>query len=344
LALATVIASQALISGAFSLTAQSIALGLFPRLPTRHTHAGQMGQVYIPFINWLLYLGCVLLVITFGSSVALGSAYGLAVSGVMVTTSTAMYFIARLYWRWGVVRSVVLFGALAFIDSAFLVANSLKFLDGGFVPLSIGLFVFTIMVTWRWGRKITYAGYAAKHTMPMKELIELHRNATTFIERTAILMIPAPVHAQSDRAPMLVQLLWNLSGILSRNMIFVEVVHPKVPYVRENRFSVSVLERNDKGSIVCVQLKFGFMEEPNVERMLEEMISHKEIDLPLDPCQWIVHVAIENLIPSSAMSLVRRFRLKLFKVLRFISRPAYYHYGLGNEIQLSAEILPVRVR
>jgi KUP system potassium uptake protein len=200
------------------------------------------------------------------------------------------------------------------------------------------------MVTWRWGRKITYAAYSAKHTMTMKELIELHRNATVFIERAAILMIPAPVHEHTERTPMLVQLLWDLSGLLSRNMIFVEVVHPKVPYVHGNRFSVQVLERNDKGSIVCVQVKFGFMEEPNVENVLKDMASHKEIDLPPDPRQWIVHVAIENLLPSNTMSLLRRFRLKLYKILRFISRPTYYHYGLGDEIQLSAEILPVRVR
>jgi KUP system potassium uptake protein len=121
--LATVIASQALISGAFSLTSQSIALGMFPRLRVRHTHDAQAGEVYVPFINWALYVGCTLLVIGFGSSTALGAAYGLAESGVMITTSTAMFFIARRYWCWSIPRALALFGGLAFIDATFLLAN-----------------------------------------------------------------------------------------------------------------------------------------------------------------------------------------------------------------------------
>jgi KUP system potassium uptake protein len=167
---ATVIASQALISGAFSLITQAIALGLFPRLVVKHTHHAQAGEVYVPFVNRILYVGCVLLVLGFGSSAALGAAYGLAESGVMIITSTAMFSVARRYWNWSLAQSGGLFGAVALVDGAFVVANSLKVLEGGWVPLSIGLFVFFVMATWRWGRKITYAGYSAKHTMSMSEL------------------------------------------------------------------------------------------------------------------------------------------------------------------------------
>ncbi len=343
--LATIIASQALISGAFSLTSQAIALGMFPRLRVHHTHHAQAGEVYVPFINWSLYIGCVLLVLGFKSSAALGAAYGLAESGVMITTSTAMFFIARRYWSWSIPRAGAVFGVLATVDFVFLFANSLKFLQGGFVPLTIGVLVFSIMVTWRWGRKITYGAYAAKRTMTMPELIEQHRNATTFIERTAILMVPAPapVNATSPHMPTLMQLLWDRLGILPRNLIFVQVVHPKVPYIHENRYSVTVLERNAKGSIVRVDLKFGFMEEPNVERVLEELVTHKEIDLAVDRRQWIVHVAHEHFLPGKTMRLGKRFRLKLYELLRHASRPMYYHYGLGDEVQLSTEILPVRV-
>lgn len=341
---ATVIASQALISGAFSLIAQAIALGLFPRLVVKHTHYAQAGEVYVPFVNRVLYVGCVLLVLGFRSSAALGAAYGLAESGVMIITSTAMFSIARRYWRWSLVQSGGLFGALALVDGAFLVANSLKVLEGGWVPLSIGLLVFFVMATWRWGRKITYAGYSAKHTMSMRELIALHRTAASYIERTAILMVPAPVHSGGERVPALMQLLWDRTGVLPRNVIFVQVVHPKVPHIHENRYSVRVLERSARGSIIRVELKFGFMEEPNVEAVLEDMIAHKEIDLATDERKWIVHVSHENLVPSKTMRPVRRMRLRLFNLLRFISRPAYYHYGLGDEVQLSAEILPVHVR
>ena len=123
-----------------------------------------------------------------------------------------------------------------------------------------------------------------------------------------------------------------------------QVVHPKVPYIHENRYSVTVLERNAKGSIVRVELQFGFMEEPNVERVLEELVTHKEIDLTADRHQWIVHVAHEHFLPAKTMRLGKHFRLKLYELLRQASRPMYYHYGLGDEVQLSTEILPVRVR
>jgi KUP system potassium uptake protein len=99
-----------------------------------------------------------------------------------------------------------------------------------------------------------------------------------------------------------------------------------------------------RGSIIGVELSFGFMEEPNVERVLEEMARHKEIDLPTDRRQWIVHVSHENLVPVRRMGLLKRLRFRLFMLLRLVSQPAYYYYGLGDEVQLSVEIIPVRVR
>ena len=190
---ATIIASQALISGAFSLASQAIGLGLFPRLQVLHTHHAHAGQIYIPFVNWALYVGCIVLVITFGSSSALGAAYGLAVSGVMVITSLAMFPVSRLCWGWGAIATVPLWGILTTINGSFLLASSLKFLEGGFVPLSIGIAVFLVMATWRWGRKATFAAYSEKKTMTIAELIQLHRRSPFFMERTAVLMTPKPL-------------------------------------------------------------------------------------------------------------------------------------------------------
>ena len=154
---ATVIASQALISGAFSLVSQAIRLGLFPRLDILHTHYAHAGQIYVPFVNWSLVLGCILLVVSFGSSSALAAAYGLAVSGVMVITSLAMFPIARSSWNWSALRTGLVWSALTAVNGSFLLASSLKFLEGGYVPLSVGLVVFLVMATWRWGRKATFA-------------------------------------------------------------------------------------------------------------------------------------------------------------------------------------------
>jgi KUP system potassium uptake protein len=342
---ATVIASQALISGAFSLASQAIRLGLFPRLTLLHTHERHAGQIYVPFVNWSLFAGCILLVATFGSSAALASAYGLAVSGVMVITSIAMFRVARVYWNWRPLETGVIWGALLAVNFAFLVACLLKFVDGGYVPLSIGVVLFLVMATWRWGRKATFAAYSAKSTMTMAELVELHRGCSAFMERNAVVMAAAPLRLPSDRTPAIMQMLWERHGILPRNLIFVEVTHRKVPYIRDNRYRVTVFDRDHRrGSIVAVEVSFGFMEEPNVERLLEEMARHKQIDLPTDRRQWVVHASQENLLPSRRMSWFRRVRFRLFLLLRMVSQPAYYYYGLGDEVQLSVEIIPVRVR
>jgi KUP system potassium uptake protein len=342
---ATVIASQALISGVFSVVSQAIRLGLFPRLMLQHTHQIHAGQIYIPFINWALFAGCIVLVLTFGSSTALGPALAVAVSGVTFITSLAMVAVARHIWKWSVLGTGVVWGALLSINAAFLVASLLKFIEGGFVPLSIGVAMFVVMATWRWGRKATFAAYSAKDTMTMTELVTLHRACKVFMERNAVLMSPKPLRLPSDRAPALMQMLWERHGILPRNLILVEVTHRKVPYIRDNRYRVTVFDRDrDRGGIIGVELSFGFMEEPNVERLLEEMARHKEIDLPTDRRQWIVHVSQENLLPATRMSLFKRLRLRLFLFLRLVSQPAYYYYGLGDEVQLSVEIIPVRVR
>jgi KUP system potassium uptake protein len=341
---ATVIASQALISGAFSLVSQAIRLGLFPRLALLHTHEKHAGQIYVPFVNWALFVGCVLLVLTFRSASALAAAYGLAVSGVMLITSLAMFPVARRIWKWSALATGTVWGLLTAVNASFLFASSLKFLEGGFVPLSVGVAVFLVMTTWRWGRKATFAAYSAKPTMTMAELVALHRNCKVFMERNALVMSPKPLHLPTDRAPALVQMLWERHGILPRNLILVEVKHRKVPYVRDNRYSVTVFDRDhNRGSIIAVELSFGFMEEPNVEHVLEEMARHREIDLPADRRQWIVHASQENLLPARRMGIFKRLRFRLFMFLRLVSQPAYYYYGLGDEMLLSVEIIPVRV-
>jgi KUP system potassium uptake protein len=341
---ATIIASQALISGAFSLASQAIALGLFPRLKVVHTHHAHSGQIYVPFINWALYVGCVALVVHFGSSSALAAAYGLSVSGVMLSTSIAMTAVARLMWTWSWPRILLVFAPMAVVDLAYLSANSLKFLDGGFIPLSLGLILFGVMTTWRWGRKATFAAYSSKKTMTMADLVALKAHAPLF-DRNAILMVPKPLQSEADNTPALLQFLWDRYAALPKNLIFVEIVHKKEPYLHGARCDVRVFQRDaDRGCIVSVALAFGFMEEMNVEKALEDLASHHLIDLPVNPHQWIVHASQENLLPAHSLSRFGRVRLRLFAFLRQISQPAYYYYGLGNEVQLSTEIIPVRLR
>ena len=343
--LATIVASQALISGAFSLSMQAIGLGLLPRIGVRHTHEAHAGPIYVPFVNAALYVGCVALVIGFGSSSALGSAYGLAVAGVMVITSFAMFAISRRYWRWSPGAVFAVWLPLTLVNLAFLAASTLKFFEGGYVPLGVGVAVFFAMATWRWGRKATFAAYSQRATMTMSEVVRLHRSAPHFIERNALVMSPHPLRHPEDNAPALASLIWERYGLWPRHLVFVEVTHPKTPYVLENRYHVTVFDRDEaRGGVIGVELKFGFMEDPNVERCIADLAGHRDIGLPADPAQWIVHVAHENLLPEGRLPLWRRARFRLFLFLRLVSRPAYYAYGLGDEVRLSAEILPVSLR
>ncbi|MES1150134.1 MAG: KUP/HAK/KT family potassium transporter, partial [Bradyrhizobium guangdongense] len=253
---ATIVASQALISGAFSLVSQAIGLGLLPRLDVLHTHRAHAGQIYIPVVNWGLYAGCIALVVTFGSSSALAAALGLAVAGVMLITSLAMFAIARYYWKWGPARTALVWGPLTAVSGALLLGSSVKLMDGGFVPLSVAAAAFVAMVTWRWGRKATFAAYAARSSLTMAELVQIHRAGTTFIERNALIMAPNPLRHPDDHAPALVSLLLERYGILPRNLILVEVTHPKVPYVHNDRYHITVFERDkDRGSVISVELR-----------------------------------------------------------------------------------------
>jgi len=221
----------------------------------------------------------------------------------------------------------------------------LKLFEGGYVPIAVGAVAFAAMATWRWGRKATYAAHNAKATLTMAEVVALHRSSRHYLERNALIMSPRPLRALGDRAPSLIRLIAERTGVLPRNLVFVEVTHKKTPYIHGSRYQVTVFDRNEQnGNVIGVELSFGFLEEPNVERALEDLARHQEIDLPSDPRQWIVHVMQENLLPARKSNLFKRMRLKLFLFLRQVSRPAYSYYGLGDEVQLTVEIIPVRLR
>jgi KUP system potassium uptake protein len=226
--MATVIASQALISGAFSLASQAVRLGLFPRINLLHTHERHAGQVYVPFVNWSLLAGCVLLIAAFGSSAALAPALTIAVAGVTAITSLAMVPIARLYWGWGWATTLVVWGALIAINLVFLLATLLNVLHGGYVPLLVGVALLLVMATWRWGRKATFAAYSAKSTMTMAELVDLHRGCSAFMERNAVVMAAAPLRLPSDRTPAIMQ----MQSHLRRSHASQGALHPGQPLSR----------------------------------------------------------------------------------------------------------------
>jgi KUP system potassium uptake protein len=343
--LATVIASQALISGVFSLASQGTALGLLPRIKIVHTHHEHEGQVYSPFVNACLFLGSFLLVINFRSSTALASTYGFAVSGDMLVSSIAMISVASLIWKWPRLKAFAIFGFFAAIDVLFFAANSSKLLEGAYIPLSVALCIFVIMLTWRWGRKATFHAYSNLKALTIRELLDLHAVHSHTLKRNVLMMVPREVRSLEEVSPAILQQFWERYRLIPQNLLLVHVAHRKVPFIHQERYQIHPLVRKpDHPSIIFVKVEFGFMEDPNVESILEGLAAHHKINLSQDPNEWIAHVSVENLLPSEEQNLIRKFRFRLFRILRHISQPAYYFYGLGRLIHLSVEILPVRLR
>ncbi|HXG78557.1 MAG TPA: potassium transporter Kup [Methyloceanibacter sp.] len=257
---ATVIASQAVISGAYSLTRQAIQLGLLPRLEIRHTSESQFGQIYMPRINTLLLLGVLLLVVLFRSSGALASAYGIAVTGTMVVTATLALIVIWRSWNWPLWAAAALMIPFLLIDFIFLGANMLKVFQGGWVPLLIGAMVMTVMITWRKGALIL-ANKTRRLETPIDSLIDsLEKKEIHRVPGTAVFLTADPESAPTA-------LLHSLKHykVLHRQNVVLTMITETTPRVASaERVSIEPLG----GSFQRVLLRFGFMETPNVPKAL----------------------------------------------------------------------------
>jgi KUP system potassium uptake protein len=257
---ATVIASQAVITGAFSLTSQAIQLGFLPRLEIRHTSGVQFGQIYVPRINTILLLGVLLLVTQFRSSSALAEAYGVAVSGTMVVTTLMAMVVIWRSWKWSLWATAALMVPFLLIDTTFLSANLLKIFHGGWIPLLIGALVMLVIFTWRKGANILAAKTRRLET-PIQELVEsLERRPPARVPGTAVFLTGDPHSAPTA-------LLHSLKHykVLHEDNVVLTVVIDNIPYIKTgDRVSIEPLG----SSFSRVRLRFGFMEVPNVPRAL----------------------------------------------------------------------------
>jgi KUP system potassium uptake protein len=257
---ATVIASQAVISGAYSLTQQAVQLGLLPRLDIRHTSEAQFGQIYIPRVNTLLLIGVLFLVVQFRSSGALASAYGIAVTGTMVVTAMMALVVVWKYWKWPLWGAALLMVPFLLIDLTFLVANMLKVFSGGWVPLLIGAMVMTIMLTWRKGARILTSKTRRLET-PIDSLIEsLEKHQPHRVQGTAVFLTADP-----DSAPTaLLHSLKHYKVLHEHNVVLTIVTEntPRVPAA--DRVSIEPLGK----LFTRLLLRFGFMETPNIPKAL----------------------------------------------------------------------------
>jgi KUP system potassium uptake protein len=258
--IATVIASQAVITGAYSLTRQAIALGLLPRLEIRHTSAEHEGQIYMPRVNILILMGVLLLVGLFRSSSALASAYGIAVTGTMVVTAIMAFIVVHKVWGWSLPATIALIAPFVLVDTTFLAANLLKIIEGGWVPLALASVVMVIMYTWRRGSKLLFDKTRRQET-PLDDLVAmLEKKPPQRVAGTAVFLTSDPMSAPTA----LMHSLKHYKVLHEKNVILsIEIDHrPRVP--QEERVRIEPVGQ----TFSRVALRFGYMDRPNVPQSL----------------------------------------------------------------------------
>lgn len=261
--LATVIASQAVISGAFSITRQAIQLGYCPRMNVRHTSGDEMGQVYVPAVNWMLMVAVFILVLTFQTSSALASAYGIAVTGTMMTTTILAFIVIQALWQWNKFTSIMFLSFFLLIDLSFLAPNCLKIPTGGWLPLVVAAVLFLIINTWVRGRELL-AKYMDDRRVLFEELDDRLKGRTLATVPGTAIYLARTVHG----VPLV--LLHNLehNHVLHEKIIVLTIVTKDEPYVDEAH-RVKVRAFGVKRNYYRVKLYFGFQEEQDVRRALQ---------------------------------------------------------------------------
>ncbi len=264
--IATSIASQAVITGAFSLSQQAVQLGFLPRLRVEHTSAKEMGQIYVPFVNWALLIGTLYLVLEFRSSSELAAAYGIAVTTTMFITTTLTFAVMRRRWHWNVAFALPLTILFLIVDLAFLGSNSLKILDGGWFPLLMALIIFTLMTTWKRGRKLLSARLMAKATPLEHFMNEIVPNVQARIPGTSIFMT-----ATAKGTPAALMQNAQHNQVVHQQVVVLTVGTEDVPHVGgKDRLTVE----NLGDGFFRVVAHYGFMEAPNVPLLLKQCKEH----------------------------------------------------------------------
>jgi KUP system potassium uptake protein len=323
---ATVIASQAVISGAFSLTRQATMLGYLPRMRVLHTSSDEIGQIYVPAVNWMLMFATIGLVIGFGTSSNLAAAYGIAVTTTMVITTLLAYIVARHLWHWKQIWCVLISGALLVADIAFFAANVVKIEHGGWFPLIIAAAVFLVMTTWRKGRKLL--GNKIRNAMlPLDDFFELMRiEPVSRVPGTSVFMTG---NAEGTPPALVNNFLHN--HVVHEQVILLTIVTEEVPHVPdENRVTVTQIREG----FVRIIARYGFMESPDVVALFERP------DSPMPPLEHTTFfLGSETVLAKDSSGMYRR-RTQLFSFLaRNAVRPsAFFNIPSRRVMEIGSQI------
>jgi KUP system potassium uptake protein len=326
--LAAVIASQALISGTYSITMQGIQMGLLPRMKIRHTSQSEMGQIYVPLVNWALMVACVGLVLGFRSSSGLASAYGIAVSLTMLITTALFYVAARHLWKWPAPLAVGVAGFFFLIEGTFVCANALKVSNGGWFPLLIGLLFSVCMLTWSLGRK-TLRERLSSTFLPFDVFLQdLALNPPQRVPGIAVFLSGNPTGTP-------LALLHNLkhNRVLHQRVIVLNIINRDVPHVaEEDRLKVEVLQPD----IFRLTGHYGFMEQPDIPKLLQKL--DRKI-LPFEMMKATFFLSRETIIPGRKKGMAQ-WRKQLFAALSRNAQPvtAYFKLPANRVVELGMQV------
>ena len=326
---ATVIASQAVISGAFSITQQAIQLGYSPRLDVQHTSESEIGQIYLPAINWLLLVAVIALVLGFGSSSNLAAAYGIAVTGTMLITNLLAFVVARWLWGWKLWQAALCLLPFLVIDVAFFSANSLKIVDGGWFPLVFGLGVFAVLSTWKRGRTLLHnkLGQDAIELQPFIQSLKL--GGVTRVPGTAVFLTGRP---QGVPRAMLHSL--KHYKVLHERMVIVTIRIFDVPYVPEiDRVEVAVLGE----SFWQVTVQYGFKDEPDIPAALA-LCAHHGLEFEMMDTSFFL--GRETLLPRFGKEMAY-WRVLLFVAMfrNASSLTAFFRIPSNRVVELGSQVV-----
>ncbi|WP_363320736.1 KUP/HAK/KT family potassium transporter [Acidiferrobacter sp.] len=332
--IATVIASQSIITGAYSATRQASMLGYLPRLTIRHTSASERGQIYLPGLNWILMIAVILIILAFRSSDALSFAYGTAVTGTMLFTTILVFFVARQDWRWPLWKAGLFSGFFVFLDGVFFGANLLKFVAGGWVPVAIGLAVFTLMSTWRRGRTLLIQALSPE-SLSIPDFLEMIATST--------------VNRVPGTAVFLTVRVGGIPHTLLHNLKHNKVLHERVVILTiqfESTPRIAPTERmtiRDYGKgLYSLTARYGFMEHPDIPGLLEGA----PLPFPWNRADTTYFISRQHLLPKPGGALAL-WRQRLFAVMLKASATAidFFHLPANQVMELGDIVeLPDRLR
>ncbi|MBM3831787.1 MAG: potassium transporter Kup [Verrucomicrobia bacterium] len=326
--MAAVIASQALISGVFSLTMHAIQLGYFPRLEIKHTSSDERGQIYLPQVNWALMVACIGLVLGFQSSSNLAAAYGIAVTLTMIVTTILFYNVARHLWGWSLWKTSVLCSSFLLLETAFCGANFLKITHGGWFPLVMGAFIYTLMTTWKTGRQLLRERLQAATISYRLFLDDLLKSKPLRVAGTAVFMAGNP-----EGTP--IALLHNLkhNKVLHERTVVLTIATEEMPHVNpEHRIDVECLH----DGFYRVIGRYGFMEEPSVSEVLKACETK---GLKFVPEQTTYFLSRESIIPTQHPGMAI-WRERLFAIMARNAQPAttFFRLPANRVVELGMQV------